>query len=184
MPWPIRTCAFLVVATFAGNARADDKLLGTRPPEWELSDWVNSAPLSLRKDLAGKVVLVRWWFGPGCPLCSATAPALKDFHEKYHDRGMVVVGVYHHKSRGPLEPDKVKALAQKMGMKFPVAIDHHWKTLKAWWLDAGLRDYTSVTFLLDRKGAIRHIHPGGKYVIGDKDYKALKAKIEELLAED
>jgi hypothetical protein len=40
-----------------------------------------------------------------------------------------------------------------------------------------------VSFLLDREGRIRHIHPGGQYVKGDADYDAMKRKIEELLAE-
>jgi len=30
---------------------------------------------------------------------------------------------------------------------------------------------------------IRHIHPGGSYVKGDKAYQAMQAKIEELLKE-
>ena len=58
-----------------------------------------------------------------------------------------------------------------------------WRTLNNWWLDRGEGDWTSVSFLLDRKGVIRHIHPGGQYVKGDRDYEALKKKIEELLKE-
>jgi len=62
-------------------------------------------------------------------------------------------------------------------------VDPEWRTLKQWWLDRGDERWTSVSFLLDRKGVVRHIHPGGQYVKGDKDYDAMKAKIEELLAE-
>jgi hypothetical protein len=36
---------------------------------------------------------------------------------------------------------------------------------------------------MSNKGVIRHVHPGGAYVRGDKGYEALKAKIEELLKE-
>lgn len=38
-------------------------LIGTRPPEWTLTEWLNSEPLQLA-DLRGKVVLVRWFTGP------------------------------------------------------------------------------------------------------------------------
>jgi hypothetical protein len=31
---------------------------------------------------------------------------------------------------------------------------------------------------------IRHVHPGGSYVKGDKAYEAMRGKIEELLKEE
>ncbi len=77
----------------------------------------------------------------------------------------------------------VKKFAAEYGFKFPVAVDPEMQTLKQWWLDGDRRKWTSVSFLLDRKGVVRHIHPGGMYVKGDADYEAMKAKIVELLAE-
>jgi hypothetical protein len=70
------------------------------------------------------------------------------------------------------------------GFPFPVAVDPEWQTLKRWWLTDAERKWTSVTFLIDKKGIIRHIHPGGSYIKGDKAYQAMQAKIEELLKED
>jgi thiol-disulfide isomerase/thioredoxin len=128
-------------------------------------------------------VLVRWWTAPDCPYCAATAPALNEFDQTYRNRGLSVVGIYHHKSSTPLRPEDVRGQAEKFGFQFPVAIDPDWRTLKQWWLDAGAGDWTSVSFLLDRQGRLRHIHPGGKYVKGDVDYENMKRKIEELLAE-
>ncbi|HWF20016.1 MAG TPA: TlpA disulfide reductase family protein [Verrucomicrobiae bacterium] len=167
-------------ATF--SLTAADNLIGTTPPEWHVTHWMNSAPLKLG-DLRGKVVLVRWWTAPECPYCRATAPALNEFYGNYHALGLEVLGFYHHKSPEPLEPDKVGKYAADFGFKFPLAIDADWKTLHQWWLDSQKRNFTSVSFLIDRHGVIRHIHPGGEYVKGDKDYLAMKAKIEELLAE-
>jgi len=165
--------------TYAG----DRTPIGTQATEWKLTDWINSKPLTL-KDQRGKVVLVRWWTGDGCPFCAATAPALKEFHASYSSKGLVVVGVYHHKGTGPLNTETVKQCVQDFGFQFPVAVDPDWQTLKRWWLTGSERKWTSVTFLIDRKGVIRHIHPGGSYVQGDKAYQTMQGKIEELLKEE
>lgn len=143
---------------------------------------MNSAPLR-SADLAGKVILIRWWTAPECPYCKATAPALNEFHKKYSKQGLQVIGIYHHKSDTPLNIKKVKAKAQEYGFEFPIAVDPDWRTLQQWWLKENDRRWTSVSFLVDRKGMIRFVHPGGEYLAGDSDYKELKEKIEELLAE-
>ncbi len=62
-------------------------------------------------------------------------------------------------------------------------VDPEWQTLNKWWLDTGDRDFTSVSFLIDKAGRIQHIHPGGEYPKDSKDYQVMKAKIEELLKE-
>src|SRR4051812_11304299 len=163
-------------------AVAADKLVGTKPPEWQVQDWINSPPLKL-KELRGKVVLVRWWTAPECPYCRATAPALNEFNKEYSARGLQVIGFYHHKGDEPLKLADVKKFAVNFGFEFPVAIDPEWKTLHQWWLDQGDHDFTSVSFLIDRKGVIRYIHPGGQYVKGEKDYDTMKSQIEKALAD-
>ena len=40
-----------------------------------------------------------------------------------------------------------------------------------------------MTFLLDKHGVIRHVHPGGSYVDGDPAYAEMRANVERLLAE-
>jgi peroxiredoxin len=134
-------------------------------------------------DLRGKVVLVRWWTAPDCPYCRATAPALNEFFGTYHPRGLEVIGFYHHKSDAALDVNAVKKYARAFGFKFPVAIDPECRTLRRWWLHTGERQWTSVSFLLDRQGVVRFIHAGGQYVKGDSDYAALESKIRALLAE-
>jgi len=173
---------WLSLAPISPTTRAGDTLIGTRPGEWQVEHWLNSGPLKLA-ELKGKVVLVRWWTAPDCPYCRATAPALNGFYRDYHKRGLEVIGFYHHKSDNPLRVEDVKKYARQFGFKFPGAIDTDWRTLKRWWLETGDRGWTSVSFLIGRRGVIRLIHPGGQYVKGDKDYAELKGKIEELLAE-
>jgi peroxiredoxin len=160
----------------ADPALAHD-LVGTRPPEWTAASWVNTKPLSLA-DVRGKVVVVRWFMGTSCPMCSASAPMLNRLHADYASRGLVVVGMYHHKDDEPLTEAMVADYIKSFGFEFPVAIDPEWKTLKRWWLDGHDRDFTSVSFLLDKQGRIRGIHPGGRL-----DEDAMRRGVEKLIAE-
>ncbi len=179
----MRVALLLFWALITGGFAADTGSLLNKPaPEWGVTNWINSTPLQL-KDLRGKVVLIRWWTAPDCPYCRATAPALNEFDDRYGKQGLQVLGFYHHKGDEPLKQEDVKTYAKNFGFKFPVATDPEWKTLHQWWLDRGEHDFTSVSFLIDRKGIVRHIHPGGQYVAGDKAYAAMKNKIEELLKE-
>ncbi len=173
---------FICGLALSSIARADERPIGTSPPEWNVQHWMNSAPLTLG-GLRGHVVLVRWWTAPDCPYCRATAPALNELYRDLHGRGLEVIGFYHHKSDDPLRVDDVKKYAQDFGFKFPVAIDTDWRTLKSWWLNR-TRPFTSVSFLIDRRGVIRFIHPGGQYVKGDQDYVAIRTTIDRLLLEN
>ncbi len=156
------------------------ELIGTRPPEWTVSEWIGSEPRTLAS-LRGKVVLVRWWTAPDCPYCAASADGLNELARKYADRGLSVFGFYHHKANSPLTRAHVEAQAQRLGFKFPIAIDDDWKTLKRWWLDRADRGWTSVTFLIDREGIIRHIHPGGALFPGEPGDAALDKAVRTAL---
>ena len=72
--------------------------------------------------------------------------------------------------------------ARGYGFQFPVAIDRDWRTLRRWWLDGQHRDFTSVSFLIDQRGVIRYVHPGGTLALGSPYYATLRAQIDALLA--
>ena len=179
---PDRPAALKGVETFAPPLDEGSDVIGMKPTRWIIRDWINSEPQRLA-DLRGKVVLVRWWTAPGCPFCEASAPALNDFWTRYREQGLMVIGIYHHKSSGPLRVKNVEKQAAKFGFDFPIAIDPDWTTLQNWWLDKHERGWTSVTFLLDREGTIRHVHPGGAFFKGEPGYDILESKIKELLGE-
>lgn len=146
---------------------------------WQVSQWFNSQPLAL-EDLRGKVVLVRWFMGPSCPFCSGTAPTLRTLHERYGQKGLTVVGMYHHKEQTPLDPEQVGGWVKQYGYTFPVAIDKDWSTLQSWWLGAHERSFTSVSFLIDKTGVVRRVHLGGKLAEGP-ELAAMTADIDRLL---
>jgi peroxiredoxin len=167
-------------ARAADAAREGAELIGTAAPPWQLDDWIGSPALTLA-GLRGKVVLVRWFTDTSCPHCTLTAPALNRLHRDYAQRGLVVIGVYHHKRSEPLEPAAVRGWARDYGFDFPVAIDRDWRTLHRWWLDGHDRGFTSVSFLIDGRGVIRYVHPGGSLALGSADFDAVRAKLNEIL---
>jgi len=169
-------------ATPAPTARPEEAaaatLVGTTPPEWQASAWMNSPPLRL-SDLRGKVLVVRWWTA-GCPYCSASAPALRLLDKTYRPRGVTVVGMYHHKEDTPFDPAVYRETGKKYGFNFPLAFDRDWRTLKSWMRDANT-GFTSVTFILDQDGVVRHVHPGGEIVTGTPGYEKVRRVIDNLL---
>lgn len=187
----------IVIILLSGNllyrpgSGADDKAdlsIGSKPPEFEDITWLSGAPLQLL-DLRGKVVLIRWWTAPECPFCAASAPALNNLATEFVHKGLVVIGLYHHKSNTPLTTEFVKEQMQQLHLQFPVGIDMGWKNLRRWWLQKGDQDWTSVSFLLDREGVVRYVHPGGAFSIeplqifpkAQEDYQTLRSHIIQLL---
>jgi peroxiredoxin len=165
--------------------KTNDSLVGVidQPaPPFTVTQWFNSEPLSLEQ-LRGKVVFVRWFMGPSCPFCSATAATLRKLHETYAAKGLTVIGMYHHKEETPLDPHQVSGWVKHFGYTFPVAIDKDWTTLKRWWLDGHERSFTSVSFLVDKTGIVRRVHLGGTIAPDGDDIKAITADVERLLAQ-
>ena len=65
---------------------------GTMPPLAGAVEWLNSDPLTAEQ-LKGKVVLVDFWTF-GCINCRNALPYVKEWHRKYKDQGLIVVGVH------------------------------------------------------------------------------------------
>ncbi len=169
-------------------AAEGEELLGRRAPEWNAVDWLQSEPLRLA-DLRGQVVLIRWWTD-SCPMCARSAPALNEFHDLYSKRGLVVIGMYHPKpSTRQVSSEELQKVVEQRGFQFPIGLDLDWSNLRKFWLDGGRRRATSVSFLIDRQGRIRHIHPGpefhkqgqGEHARCRFEYLELQHRIVELL---
>ncbi|MFO7526967.1 MAG: TlpA disulfide reductase family protein [Ignavibacteriaceae bacterium] len=173
---------------------AGDDRIGVQAPPFKFDGWINTEPFTL-EDLKGKVVLVRWWTET-CPYCASSAPALRKLHAEYVDKGLTIVGVYHPKAgrNDPLDIQRVQRAVETREFKFPIGIDWDWRngTLKEWWLTGPERDFTSVTFILDKSGVIQFIHPGMEYhddngseqhAMCVNDMGRIRAAIERLIAE-
>jgi peroxiredoxin len=179
-----------MIATIAAKdlSRGEDRI-GLPAPPLALKQWLHSQPVEL-DELRGKVVLIRWWT-EGCPFCAATAPALREFDRKFAGRGLQVIGVFHPKPPGDWSIERMRTASQRLGFSFPVALDAEWTALNRWWSDPEQRGWTSVSFLVDRRGIIRYVHPGGEFHESrdgshagcDRSYKQIEQLIGNLLAE-
>lgn len=181
----------LPVAQAQSPHREGDDRIGVAAPEFHLQHWVNSAPLEIG-NLKGKVVLIRWWTDT-CDLCAATAPALRKLQDEYGAQGFQVIGIFHPKPAGDWSVPRMQRAAERLHFSFPVALDGDWSALKRWWLDGTDRGYTSVSFIVDKHGVIRYVHPGGEFhesngepghAVCERDFRAIEKTVGQLLAEN
>jgi peroxiredoxin len=188
----VRSALALVLMSIpcvAGDFSRGDDRLGLPAPKIELQHWLHSAPLEMDA-LRGKVLLIRWWT-EGCQFCAATAPALRELDRRYGNRGLVVIGIFHPKPPGDWSMERVRAASGNLGFTFPVALDADWTALRRWWPDLERRGWTSVSFVIDKKGIIRYVHPGGEFHASsepehaacERDYKDIERTISRLLNE-
>lgn len=148
-------------------------VLGEAPDFVGNERWFNTAngePLTL-KELRGKVVLVDFWTYT-CINCIRTQPYIKSWHEKYKDKGLVIVGV--HTPEFPFErkAKNVQDAIKQAGITYPVAQDNGYETWNAY-----SNEYWPAHYLIDAKGRVRATH------FGEGEYDRTEAQIRGLLAE-
>jgi len=171
----------------APDGRDGAELIGRRAPAWSFERWIRSPALT-PQDLRGQVVLLRWWT-EGCDFCAATLPGLEALRKRYGDDGLVIIGVYHPKPPRAVSDRDIVAMANRLGFKGPIAVDQRWTTLERYWLAGHEREYTSVSFLIDRDGLIRWVQRGGEYHPSpdprharcDLEYRGLEKALADLL---
>ena len=145
-------------------------LIGTPAPDITNEIWVNGPPLHL-SDLKGKVVMVEFWTF-GCYNCRNVEPYVKRWHQKYADKGLVIIGV--HSPEFSYEQDfaKVKQYVHDHDIRFPIPIDNDFST----WNRYGNR-YWPAIYLIDKRGVIRSVR------IGEGGYQETERLIQSLLQE-
>ncbi|MCA9373331.1 cytochrome c biogenesis protein DipZ [Candidatus Woesebacteria bacterium] len=133
-------------------------------------EWFNSEPLTLA-DLKGKVVLVDFWTY-SCINCQRTLPYLKTWWEKYHDKGLVIIGVHSPEFEFEKDPKNVAKALADFGITYPVVQDNDFATWKAY-----RNQYWPAKYLVDAEGFIRYSHFGeGQY---DKTEETIQTLLEE-----
>lgn len=129
--------------------------------------WINSEPLQIN-DLKGKVVLIDFWTY-SCINCMRTLPYLNDWYRKYHDKGLVIIGVHTPEFDFEKKLDNVKNAVTQDGIKYPVALDSHFVT----WQNFN-NQYWPAHYLIDKKGYVVYTHFGeGEYDVTENNIRYL-----------
>lgn len=169
--------------TDMSNAQQSTKNSGTTSPLPILSErmpdftgitrWWNTSdgqPLTPEK-LKGKVVLIDFWTY-SCINCIRTYPFIKSMHDKYAEKGLVIVGVHTPEFAFEADPTNVEREISKNGLKHPIALDPNYGTWNAYG-----NQYWPAEYFFDRQGRLRRTH------FGEGEYDESEAAIRSLLAE-
>ncbi len=118
-----------------------------------ISAWFNSAPLQLN-ELKGKVVLIDFWTY-SCINCVRTLPYTKGWYNKYHDKGLVIIGMHTPEFDFEKDATNVKNAVIKEGIPYPVALDSQFVT----WQNFN-NSYWPALYLIDKSGNVVYQHFG------------------------
>ena len=132
------------------------------------TSWLNSEPLTA-EELRGRCVLVDFWTY-SCVNWLRTLPYVRAWHERYRDRGLVVVGVHAPEFGFEHELDNVRHATSELGVGYPVVIDNDftiWRSFE--------NHYWPAVYLVDRDGQVRFHH------FGEGDYTETERAIQQLL---
>ncbi|MEK7595358.1 MAG: cytochrome c biogenesis protein DipZ [Patescibacteria group bacterium] len=132
--------------------------------------WFNSEPLTLEQ-LKGKVVIIDFWTY-SCINCQRTLPYLKDWNEKYKDKGLVIIGVHAPEFEFEKSEKNVAQAIKDFKLTYPIVQDNDFSTWKAY-----NNRYWPAKYFIDKEGYIRYTH------FGEGEYDESEKVIQELLKE-
>ncbi len=129
---------------------------------------LDGTPVHNLKELQGKVLYVDFW-ASWCPPCVRSFPFLNELEHDLKDQGLQVIGI---------NLDEKIADAETFLDKYPVDFEIALDPDKQCATDFGVIAMPS-SYLIDRKGVIRHVHRGFR----TEEAKELRLAIEYLLTE-
>ncbi|NWB30611.1 cytochrome c biogenesis protein DipZ [Pseudomonas gingeri] len=162
--------SMMAMAAKTGGGERALPVEGTLPDLSGAVQWLNSAPLSAA-DLKGKVVLIDFWTY-SCINCLRSLPYVNAWAQKYHDQGLVVIGVHAPEFAFERDIDNVRQAVAKLGIQYPVAIDNNYAIWRGF-----NNQYWPAHYFVDAQGRVRYHH------FGEGDYAGSEQVIQQLLAE-
>ena len=138
-----------------------------------ISSYINTEPFTLEELRGDKVVLIDFWTYT-CVNCIRTLPFIKEWHEKYKDAGLVIVGVHAPEFEFEKLEENVKMAVDEWGIEYPVVLDNDHGT----W-DAFLNRSWPAKYLIDKDGVIRYTHFGeGEYIETEDEIRKVLAELD------
>jgi thiol-disulfide isomerase/thioredoxin len=164
-------------------------IIGKDASSLDVEAWVNGSPLT-NDDLKGKVVLLDFW-AVWCGPCIATFPHLREWNEKYSDKGLVMIGLTRYykyewddktnkavrNAKGEVTPEAEQEMLVKFAEHYNL---HHRFAIQK--KEAGLDEDYAVSgiphvVVIDRQGKVRMIRIGS----GPANAKDIGQLLESLL---
>lgn len=162
------------VATKSSTANANRKVGGTvgdlAPEFGGIDAWINGEPLTM-EELRGRVVLIDFWTYT-CINCIRTFPFLKQWHARYADDGLVIVGVHTPEFEFEKIYENVVEATQNEALVWTMAQDNDYVTWRSY-----SNRFWPAKYLIDKDGVVRYTH------FGEGGYAETEDVIRELLAE-
>jgi hypothetical protein len=141
------------------------------PPLPSRLPWINGGPLGPDDQLGHPVLLEFWDF---CrPNSIRTLPYMKGWHQRYADRGLIVIGVHAAGFEPSRDPDAVTAAVRRLEIPYPVVVDTE---LDIWELYGNLG--WPARYLFNQDGMLFEHH------YGEGEYAETERAIQELLGVD
>jgi len=159
-------------AVFAAQPKPFVDLVGGAAPELrQIKGWKNGGPVTIA-ELRGKVVILDFW-GYWCGPCVVSMPKLMELHDKYAERGLVIIAI-HDDSVSSIEEMDARLRSARINqwggrdLPFLVALDGGGK-MRIVGTDQTTRGATTAAYgvtafptsvLIDRNGSvIKKFHP-------------------------
>lgn len=154
-------------------------LQGETAPEITIAKWLEQSPVKL-SDLHGHVVLLDFW-ATWCGPCRVAFPHLREWNEKYKDKGLVILGITKYYGHGegremtpPEELSYLERFKKENNLTYGIAVANS---------DDNHRNYNVMAIptavLIDRQGVVRLVTTGS----GGGNEVEISAAIEKLLNE-
>ena len=132
--------------------------------------WIQGGPITLA-ELRGRPLLLDFW-DYTCVNYIRTLPYVTEWHRRYKDHGLAIVGVHAPEFSFAHNGDNVRRAVAEHGIEYPVVLDNEYAIWQAYANRAWPAKY-----LVDREGYLRYYHFGeGAY---DETENAIQTLIRD-----
>ena len=163
--------AILFIGLDESSSIIEDSGIKKAPNLVGISDYLNTTPEKISKDMENKVILYDIWTY-SCVNCIRTLPHITAWDEKYADQGLLIIGIHSPEFEFEKNAENVQVAIEKYGIDYPVVLDNDMKTWKAF-----ENNYWPRKYIADHQGNIRYDH------IGEGGYQETEKIIQQLLEE-